>query len=50
MWNMSRVRQSIETTSALQLAVWEQPISQIALAHGISLRILKARIRREEIT
>jgi hypothetical protein len=49
MRNMSGGRLSIETTSALQLASWEQPISEIALAHGMSLRILKARIRREEI-
>ena len=33
----------------LQLAVWEQPISEIALAHDIPLRLLRTRIRREEI-
>ena len=49
MRSMSGTRPSIKTTFALQLAVWKQPISQIALAHGIPLRMLKARIRREEI-
>ena len=50
MRSMSGGKPPIETTSALQLAVWEQLISQIALAHGIPLRVLKMRIRREEIT
>jgi len=49
MRSMSGTRPSIKTTFALQLAVWEQPISEIALAHGIPLRVLKMRIRREEI-
>ena len=50
MRSMSGGKPPIETTSALQLAVWEQPIAQIALAHGIPLRVLKMRIRCEEIT
>ena len=49
MRSMSGGKPPIEATSTLQLAVWEQPISQIALAHEIPLRMLKARIRREEI-
>jgi hypothetical protein len=47
---MSGGKPPIKTISALQLAVWEQPISQIALAYGIPIRVLKMRIRREEIT
>jgi hypothetical protein len=47
--DMNGDRPSIETTSMLQIAVWEQPISEIALAHGIPLRLLRTRIRREEI-
>ena len=50
MRSMSGGKPPIKTISALQLAVWEQPISQIALAHGIPIRVLKMRIRREEIT
>lgn len=50
MRNMSGGRPSIERTSALQLAAWKQTVSEIALAHSISLRVLKVRIRREEIT
>ena len=50
MKNINGGKPSIETTSALQFAVWEQPVSEVALAHGTSLRLLKMRIRNEEIT
>lgn len=50
MRNINGGKPSIETTSALQFAVWEQPVPEIALAHGTSLRLLKVRIRSEEIT
>ena len=50
MRDMSGARPSIETKPGLQLAVWEQLIAEIAPAHGIPLRVLKMRIRREEIT
>lgn len=49
MKNMSGSKSSIETSPALQFAVWEQPVSEIAMAHGIPLRLLRTRIRCEEI-
>jgi hypothetical protein len=39
----------IDTTFALQLAIWKHPLSEIARAHGISVASLEYRIHHEEI-